>query len=86
MYSGFQGACKGVLLADYLRAHDITHLDICGIATDFVVRETTLDAIRLGFKVRVLTDLIAPITEDYAEVALEEMHEAGAELVTSSIA
>ncbi|QMV84724.1 isochorismatase family protein [Corynebacterium hindlerae] len=81
VYSGFEGACQGVLLEDYLKEHGITHLDIAGIATDFVVRETVLDAVRKGFKVRVLTDLVAPMNKEYAELALQEMEDAGATLV-----
>lgn len=85
VYSGFEGAHHGVLLEDYLRSNNITGLDICGIATDFVVRETTLDALRKGFRVRVLTDHIAAITEEYAELALIEVHDAGATLLGSAI-
>lgn len=82
VYSGFEGSCDGVLLEEFLHAHEVTHLDVAGIATDFVVRETVLDALRRDFKVRVLTDLIAPITVDYSGLALVEMQEAGATLVS----
>ncbi|WP_244311141.1 hypothetical protein [Corynebacterium hindlerae] len=36
---------------------------------------------RKGFKVRVLTELVAPMNKEYAELALQEMEDAGATLV-----
>jgi len=53
-------------------------VDVCGIATDHCVRATTLDAVREGFKARVLTDLIAGVAEDTSKAAIEEMRAAGA--------
>ena len=49
-YSGFEGADDGQPLADWLRAHEVTRVDICGIATDHCVRATALDAAREGFE------------------------------------
>lgn len=83
VYSGFEGACRGELLGDYLARQEVNDIDLCGIATDFVVRETAMDALKQGFRVRVLTDLIAAITEEYGDLALIEMEEAGATLVGS---
>ena len=68
----------GVGLADWLRRHEITDVDICGIATDHCVRATTLDAVREGFKVRLLSDLCAGVAEESSRIALEEMSSAGA--------
>jgi nicotinamidase/pyrazinamidase len=78
-YSGFDGhTVEGVTLAEWLRTHAITDVDVCGIATDHCVRATTLDAVREGFRARVLTDLIAGVAEDTSKAALEEMRAAGA--------
>ncbi|MGE9266564.1 MAG: bifunctional nicotinamidase/pyrazinamidase [Verrucomicrobiales bacterium] len=51
-YSGFHdnGKRQSTGLADYLRAHHITHLTICGLATDYCVKHTALDAIAEGFQ------------------------------------
>ena len=50
-YSGFEGAdAEGVALADWLRRHEVTDVDICGIATDYCVRATTLDAVAAGLQ------------------------------------
>ena len=81
-YSGFQGKTSdGAPLADWLRDHDITAVDVCGIATDYCVLQTALDAVRNGFEVRLLTDLCAGVAPDTTEQALTTMQEAGAALV-----
>lgn len=81
-YSGFQGRTSdGAALADWLHDHDITALDVCGIATDYCVLQTALDAVRNGFEVRLLTDLCAGVAPDTTEQALATLREAGAALV-----
>lgn len=80
-YSGFEGVAAGdgrTGLADWLRHHGITDLDIGGIATDHCVRATVLDALREGFAVRLLTDTIAGVAPDTTAAALAEMRTAGA--------
>src|SRR6476659_8706911 len=80
-YSGFEGrTIKGVGLADWLRRHEVTHVDICGLATDHCVRATALDAVSNGFDTRVLTGLCAGVAPGTTEAALTEMREAGATL------
>lgn len=81
-YSGFEGQDEdGVLLADWLREHDIDAIDVCGIATDHCVRATVLDGREEGFGVRVLSKLCSPVDEARGRAALEEMREAGAEII-----
>ncbi len=81
-YSGFEGKATGdVALADWLKGHEVTDIDLCGIATDYCVRTTALDAVANGFNVRVLQDLCAGIAEDTSRDALDEMRTAGATLV-----
>ena len=81
-YSGFEGKDPdGVPLAQWLRSRDVTSLDICGLTTDYCVRASTLDAIREGFEVRVLTDLCAGVAVETTTAALAEIRDAGAELV-----
>lgn len=64
-YSGFEGSSPiGVSLADWLRAAGIDTVDVCGIATDYCVRATVLDAAREGFEVRVLSGLTAAVSAD----------------------
>ncbi|MFJ8533118.1 nicotinamidase [Streptomyces sp. NPDC093591] len=80
-YSGFEGADEnGVRLADWLRAREVSEVDVVGIATDHCVRATALDAAREGFRTHVLLDLTAGVASESTERALEEMREAGVEL------
>ena len=80
-YSGFEGhTTDGVGLADWLRAHKVTDVDVCGIATDYCVRATALDAMTQEFSTRVLTGLCAGVAADSSRLALVELAEAGVEL------
>lgn len=75
-YLGFEGSLGGVpegeRLARWLGAHGVTAVDVCGIATDFCVRATALDAAAEGFDTTVLGELTAAVHPDaVAEVARE---------------
>lgn len=61
-YSGFQGWSRNwVPLHDWLQERDVTDLVIVGIATDKCVKDTALDAIKLGYKVRVPLQLTVAV-------------------------
>ena len=80
-YSGFEGSTSdGAALADWLRQHDVTDVDVCGIATDYCVRATSLDAVRNGFRVRLLSDLCAGVAPQTTAAALDELEAAGVEV------
>ena len=68
-----------------LHNRGITELAACGIATDYCVKATVLDALHCGFNVSVLTDLARPIDVHNGDSAkaLAEMKTAGATLLTS---
>ncbi|HXY42891.1 MAG TPA: isochorismatase family protein, partial [Acidimicrobiales bacterium] len=84
--SAFEGRqASGVVLATWLLDNGIDRLDVCGIATDYCVRATVLDACQLGFHVRVLVDLTAGVAPATTEKALRAMAEAGAQLVGDDI-
>ncbi|GAB6898647.1 nicotinamidase [Kineosporia succinea] len=80
-YSGFEGASPEGGLADWLREHGVTAVDVVGIATDHCVRATALDAVRAGFTTRVLLPLTAGVAPETTRAALTALTEAGAELV-----
>ena len=81
-YSGFEGqTADGVELVEWLRARQVTAVDVCGIATDHCVRATSLDALKHGFEVRVLTHLCAGVAPDTTAAALEELRSAGVKVV-----
>ncbi|MCK1798495.1 isochorismatase family protein [Streptomyces sp. XM4193] len=80
-YSGFEGADENeVGLGDWLRARDVTEVDIVGIATDHCVRATALDSAAEGFRTRVLLDLTAGVSKETTERALAELRSARVEL------
>ncbi|MGF1428838.1 isochorismatase family protein [Kitasatospora sp. LaBMicrA B282] len=85
-YSGFEGFDEnGDTLADWLRAREVTAVDLVGIATDHCVRATALDAVREGFATRVLLDLTAGVAPATTAAALDQLREAGVELVGSPV-
>jgi nicotinamidase/pyrazinamidase len=77
-YSAFEGLDnRGHLLLDVLKENRIDHIDVCGIATDYCVRASSLDARKNAFQVRVLVNLCAAVNEATGQQALEEMKAAG---------
>jgi nicotinamidase/pyrazinamidase len=84
-YSAFEGTtADGRRLADDFRDRAVSELYVGGLATDYCVRATVLDARRAGFPVTVLIDGIAGIDPGDARRALDEMKAAGASLLSSS--
>ncbi|WP_312856495.1 nicotinate phosphoribosyltransferase [Nocardioides pelophilus] len=77
-YSAFEGVTDdGAALADVLRTAGVTDVDLVGIATDYCVRATALDARREGFAVRLLDGLHAGVAPGTTAAAVAEMAEAG---------
>lgn len=85
-YSGFSvrdpesGEESATELEQVLKAHDISHIVVVGIATDVCVNATVADARRLGFDVTVLADATAAVelTQGDTQAAMQQMREAGA--------
>lgn len=73
----------GSTLAETLRENKIDHLYVGGLATDYCVKQSVLDARRMGLKVTVLGDAIAGVDVKPGDStrAIEEMRAAGAEVV-----
>ncbi len=88
-YSGFSvrdprsGETAATQLGSMLRARGIERVVVAGLATDYCVKETVLDARRLGFPTAVLSEGIRAVNlqPDDGELALDAMREAGAEIV-----
>lgn len=77
-YSAFEGVTDdGRRLADVLRELGVTEVEVTGIATDYCVRATALDARRAGFGVRLLEGLHAGVAPESSAAALAEMADAG---------
>lgn len=81
-YSIFEGTTddgRGIVAA--LDELGITDVDVVGIATDYCVRASALDALAAGRRVRVLTHLVAGVAPASSAAALDELAAAGATLV-----
>ena len=84
-YSAFEGVtADGETLTAWLRARGIDQLDICGIATDYCVRATALDALREGFETTVLLNLTAAVAPDRVDEISAELANAGAAIEGSA--
>jgi nicotinamidase/pyrazinamidase len=77
-YSGFDGTD----LAAYLHGRGVERVIVSGVATDYCVRATALDAIREGFATTVLTDAVAAVDLHPGDgaAALDEVAAAGGRL------
>lgn len=83
-YSAFEGRAKqGSLKTVTHLLHDlgVDALEVVGIATDHCVKATVLDALKVGFRVVVLTEFIAGVDEERSREAMLEMGEAGAQFL-----
>jgi nicotinamidase/pyrazinamidase len=78
-YSGFEGVSEdGTLLGDALREVGVTDVDVVGIAADYCVSATALDAQAQGFKTSVLMNLTVGINaEKVSEVFRSTLPDAG---------
>lgn len=83
-YSAFEAT--NLDLAAFLRARGVTDLYLGGLATDYCVKATALDAVKKGFRTFVVTDAVKAVDVHAGdgEKALEEMRSSGVGLITSS--
>lgn len=86
MYSGFFGKedhsdSQIVRLADILKHAGVTLVKVVGIATDYCVHATALDALKNGFNVEVITKAIAGVDPSESIKRLEELREQDVKIV-----
>jgi nicotinamidase/pyrazinamidase len=87
-YSGFSmrdpatGRTTPTELEGILRAAEVERVVVCGLATDYCVKATALDAVALGFETTVLLDAIRPVdlAPGDGQRALDELAAAGVRL------
>ena len=86
-YSGFfyNGHRQATGLGDYLRELGVTDVYVAGLATDYCVKFTVLDALALGFKTHLIEDACRGVNLQPGDVqrAIEAMKAAGAGIVTA---
>lgn len=84
-YSGFYENDKKTKtqLDNYLKSMNINSLYVCGIATDYCVKYTVLDALNLGYKVHLLTDSCSAVnlSDNDSDTAILEMKNNGAKIL-----
>jgi len=84
-YSIFEGVTDdGESVTELLDRRRITDIDLVGIATDYCVLASALDAVSAGRSVRVLTALVAGVAPESTAAALEALAAAGVELVAAA--
>ncbi len=87
-YSGFfdNGHRKSTGLGEWLKEKGVTGVFICGLATDYCVKFTALDSVRLGFQTWLVEDACRGVNLNPGDVerAIAEMQSAGVRVVQSA--
>lgn len=76
-YSGFEGTN----LAEILKKNGVKRVYICGVATEYCVRATALDALKHGFEVYLLKDAVKGINPEDEKKVLRELEEKGVKIL-----
>jgi nicotinamidase/pyrazinamidase len=81
-YSAFEGVTEsGQGILEVLSEYNITELDVVGIATDYCVQASAIDAAKSGLVVSVLQDLCVGVASASSEAALETMASNGCKIL-----
>jgi nicotinamidase/pyrazinamidase len=87
-YSGLfdNGHRKSTGLGEWLKAQSVTEVYVCGLATDYCVKFTALDAVQFGFKTFLIEDASRGVNlqPDDVSKAIAEMKRAGVTVVQST--
>jgi len=86
-YSAFfdNGHRKSTGMGDYLKERGVRDVYVCGLATDYCVNFTALDALKLGFNVHLIEDASRGVNlkPDDSANALDGIHRAGGQIIRS---
>lgn len=82
-YSGFfdNEKLNSTGLAGYLTEKNVNKVSICGLAGDFCVYYTAMDALDLGFDVEIIADATKPINVDEFKIKLKAFEEKGGKVI-----
>jgi nicotinamidase/pyrazinamidase len=87
-YSGLfdNGRRKSTGLGEWLREQGVTDVYVCGLATDYCVKHTALDAVQMDFKTYFIEDASRGVNlqPDDVKKAIAEMNHAGVQTVQST--
>ena len=82
-YSGFydNGKIRSTGLSNFLKKSNINQVDIVGLATDYCVKYSSIDAYSEGFKTKVLCCCVRGISVETTETAFKEMQDMGISII-----
>ena len=82
-YSGFydNGKIRSTGLSNFLKKSNINQVDIVGLATDYCVKYSSIDAYNEGFKTKVLCSCVRGISVQTTETAFKEMKDKGISII-----
>lgn len=85
-YSGFfdNGKMKATGMGDYLKGRGIREVFVTGLAGDYCVNFTAVDAIELGFKSTIISDATMPIDMKNFKKSMQDFLAKGGKVITSS--
>ena len=84
-YSIFEGVTdSGENLHELIQRLEVTEVDVVGIATDYCVRASALDANNSGLQVKVITSLTAGVSAASTEAAIDELVDAGVRVAATA--
>ena len=87
-YSGFfdNGHRRATGLGDYLKGENVDEVFVCGLATDYCVKFTALDARQLGFDVTLIEDACKGVELNDGDItrSVDAMREAGVAIIDST--
>jgi nicotinamidase/pyrazinamidase len=86
-YSGFfdNGHKKSTGLGDYLRGRGVKQVYVCGLAAEYCVFYTALDAIQLGFETYYIEDATKALSQEGLLKAKKEIRERGGKIIQSAL-
>jgi nicotinamidase/pyrazinamidase len=77
-YSGFEGSNQShEFLAEYLHSRGVAEVEVVGIATDYCVRATALDAVSAGFRTTLNLAFCVGVAPDTTAASIDELRAAG---------
>ncbi|MEN9753559.1 MAG: hypothetical protein RL670_1250 [Actinomycetota bacterium] len=83
-YSLFEGTTPdGKSMTELIGQYGINDVDVCGLATDYCVLASAIDAKKSGMQVRVISDLTAGVAPESTEAAIDQLVDAGIAVITS---
>ena len=90
-YSGFEGELKDaanpLTLDKLLRSLSVREVYVAGLATDYCVRATALDGLKLGYRVVVIEDGVrgVNVNSDDSAKALQDLRQRGAQFISPAV-